>query len=148
MRIEEALAGVTRLGLDTAPIIYFTEANPRYTTRVDGVFRHLSMHSIVGITSIVMLGEVLVHPIASGNTRLVDQYRNLLLGNSGVVSVPVDPIVAERAAELRARYRLRMPDALQVATAIEQRCDAFLTNDRGLGRVAEIRVLVLDDLEA
>jgi hypothetical protein len=43
--------------------------------------------------------------------------------------------VAERAAELRARYNLRTPDALQVATALVRRCEAFLTNDARLKRV-------------
>jgi predicted nucleic acid-binding protein len=54
--------------------------------------------------------------------------------------------MAERAAELRASYGMRLPDALQIAAALGERCDAFLTNDRRLARVTEIRVLVLDDL--
>jgi predicted nucleic acid-binding protein len=51
------------------------------------------------------------------------------------------------AAELRARYNLRTPDALHIACAIDTGCDAFLTNDTGIKRVNEIRILVLDDLE-
>jgi predicted nucleic acid-binding protein len=42
---------------------------------------------------------------------------------------------------------MRLPDALQIAVALEEGCGAFLTNDRRLGRVSELRVLVLDDLE-
>jgi predicted nucleic acid-binding protein len=48
---------------------------------------------------------------------------------------------------LRARYNLRTPDALHVATRIDATCDAFLTNDAGIKRVIEIAVLVLDELE-
>jgi predicted nucleic acid-binding protein len=40
-----------------------------------------------------------------------------------------------------------MPDALHVACAIDTGCDAFLTNDTGIKRVSEIRILILDDLE-
>jgi predicted nucleic acid-binding protein len=54
--------------------------------------------------------------------------------------------VAERAADLRARYNVRTPDAIQLATALEAGCDAFLTNDLALRRVAELRVLVLGTL--
>jgi len=61
--------------------------------------------------------------------------------------VPISAGVAESAADLRARYNLRTPDALHVATAIDAGCDAFLTNDTGIKRVQEIAVLVLDDLE-
>jgi predicted nucleic acid-binding protein len=42
---------------------------------------------------------------------------------------------------------MRLPDALQIAAALVHRCEAFVTNDRRLGRVEELRVLVLDDLE-
>jgi predicted nucleic acid-binding protein len=47
---------------------------------------------------------------------------------------------------LRAHYNLRTPDALQVATALEFGCQAFLTNDEQLQRVTDLRVLVLKEL--
>jgi predicted nucleic acid-binding protein len=59
----------------------------------------------------------------------------------------VDPIAAERGARLRAAYRLKTPDAIQLAIATESRCEAFLTNDTDLARVEELRVLVLNRLE-
>ena len=61
--------------------------------------------------------------------------------------LPVTSRIAESAADLRARYNLRTPDALHVAAGIDARCDAFLTNDTGIKRVTEIAVLVLDELE-
>ena len=53
----------------------------------------------------------------------------------------------DRAAELRARYRLRLPDAIQLAVALNAGCQAFLTNDRDLQRVTAVRILSLEDLE-
>ena len=61
--------------------------------------------------------------------------------------MPVNEAIAARAAHLRAIYNLRTPDALQVAAALDANCDAFLTNDRGLKRVEELKILFLDDLE-
>ena len=60
--------------------------------------------------------------------------------------VPIDSVVAERAAELRAQFTLRTPDALQIASALSANCEAFLTNDRQLRRVNALRILMLDDL--
>ena len=37
--LGDALAGITRLAIDTAPIIYFVEANPRDDVLVTEVFR-------------------------------------------------------------------------------------------------------------
>jgi hypothetical protein len=34
MKLDDALAEVTDLGFDTAPIIYFIEANPRFDALV------------------------------------------------------------------------------------------------------------------
>ena len=48
---------------------------------------------------------------------------------------------------MRARYNLRTPDALHVATAVPAGCDAMLTNDAQLKRVQELSILVLDELE-
>ncbi|HEX8180785.1 MAG TPA: hypothetical protein VF525_14645 [Pyrinomonadaceae bacterium] len=38
------------------------------------------------------------------------------------------------------------PDALQIATALQAGCEAFLTNDAARQRVTDLRVLVLDQL--
>ncbi len=56
-------------------------------------------------------------------------------------------VIANRAAQLRAQYNLQMTDALPVATSIEAKCDAFLTNDVQLQGVPGIRVLVVGDLQ-
>ena len=59
----------------------------------------------------------------------------------------IDHQSGRRAGELRAKYNLSLPDALQVAVALQTGCDALLTNDSGWRRVTEARVLVVDDLE-
>lgn len=51
------------------------------------------------------------------------------------------------AAALPVRYRLRTPDALQIATALEAGSQALLCIDTELRRISELRVLVVDDLE-
>jgi predicted nucleic acid-binding protein len=39
-----------------------------------------------------------------------------------------------RATELRAAHGLKTPDAIHLATAIEERADLFLTGDANLAR--------------
>jgi predicted nucleic acid-binding protein len=60
---------------------------------------------------------------------------------------PIDEVVADKAAELRARYNLTLTDAFQLAVAIRAECDAFLTNDSDLKRVKEIPVIVLSEAD-
>jgi len=54
--------------------------------------------------------------------------------------------IATKAAELRAKYKLKTPDALQIAPAICRFSDYFLTNDKQLKIVSEVNVLILDEL--
>ncbi|PXF57070.1 MAG: hypothetical protein C4B59_15900 [Candidatus Methanogaster sp.] len=61
--------------------------------------------------------------------------------------MPLSCAIAEEAARLRARYNVRTPDAIQMATAIRAGASFFLTNDSHLPTIPELRVLVLDELK-
>ena len=125
IKLDQALAGVSKLGFDTPPIIYFIETHPQYDALVTEVFRHIAGASFEGFTSVITLSEVLVQPLRHANTRLQQTYRDILI---------------------RTR-NFRTPDALQLAAVLSAGCQAFLTNDAALQRVTELRVLVLDELE-
>ena len=144
--LPEPLREVRRLGFDTAPVIYFVEAHPEYDSQITPIFERIEQGELEGVTSVITLLEVLVQPIRLNRIDLVSRYRQLLLDSERFSTLPITVEISEVAAELRARYNLRTPDALQVATALVRRCEAFLTNDARLKRVAEIRVLTLDDL--
>jgi predicted nucleic acid-binding protein len=147
IKLDDALSGVQRLAVDTAPVIYFIEANPKYDALVTDVFQRISNGTLEGHCSVITLTEVLVQPLRQGDQQLSQDYTDLLLQSRHFSTVSIDPAIACTAADLRARYGLRTPDALQVAAAIENGCQAFLTNDAKVKRVKEIRVLVLDELE-
>jgi predicted nucleic acid-binding protein len=100
-----------------------------------------------GWTSVISLSEVLVQPILSGRNDLQKAYRELLLNSSGFHTLPINATVAENAARMRAAYGLRLPDAIQIALALDVGCQAFVCNDHSLRRVTELSVVILDDLE-
>ena len=78
---------------------------------------------------------------------LRQSYEDLLLNSRNFATLPISPSAASKAVELRARHNLRTPDTLQIAVALEARCEAFLTNDQDLRRVGDIQVLVLSELQ-
>jgi len=147
MKLDDALAGVDRLGLDTPPFIYLIERNPAYRDVVREVFRRITAGLLTAHSSVVTLTEVLTRPYRVGDDTLVRRYRRFLLRSRNYSLDSIDSAIAEQAASLRARYGLRTPDALQIATALSAGCTAFLTNDARLQRVTELRVLILDELE-
>lgn len=98
MKLDDALTGVARLGLDTAPIIYYIEAHPRYEAVVEHVFDLIAGASLTGVTSAITLTEVLVQPFLHNNTQLQQEYRDLLLRSDHFEVTSIDTIIAERAA--------------------------------------------------
>jgi predicted nucleic acid-binding protein len=147
VKISDALAGVQRLCVDTAPFIYYVERYPAYTHKMRAVFQLANDRPFSIFTSVVTLTETLTKPLRVNDTALIREYRELFQNTQRFALVSVDAIIAGRAAGLRAQYNLKTPDALQLAVAIQTVCDAFLTNDQSLKRVTETRVLILDELE-
>jgi len=145
-KIAAALAKVRELFLDTAPIIYHVEGNLAYQPLTDQVFQTIQAGSLTAVTSSITLSECLVHPYRRGDMALAQKFRNVITAGVNTRYVGVDA-VAERAAEIRAQYNLKLADSFQVAAAIAAGCDAFLTNDSALKRVDGITILVLDELE-
>jgi predicted nucleic acid-binding protein len=147
VKIADALQGVARLFLDTAPVIYYVENNPHYFTIVEVVFDHIDNGSVIAVTSPVTLAESLVVPYRSGAGDLQQAFFDLITQGQNTIFVPIDRDCGRKSAELRARYNLTLADALQIAVALSAGCEAFLTNDAALNRVAELRILILDELE-
>ncbi len=98
-------------------------------------------------TSTLTISELLTRPFAEHGRDYAVGLLERFLGLPGINVIPVDAEVAIFAAELRAQTRLKLPDAIHVATAVVSGAEAFLTNDAGLARVElPIPVLRLDDL--
>jgi len=146
LNIHNALRGVQRLFLDTAPVIYHVEGVSAYQPLTDIVFQEINRGAFEAITSSVTLAECLVHPYRHGDRALVQRFREVITAGVHTRYVGVDP-VAESAAELRARYNLFLADAFQIAAALAAGCQAFLTNDGALKKVTELRILVLGELQ-
>jgi predicted nucleic acid-binding protein len=135
-----------RVFLDTAPLIYFIEGHSTYQDKLVECFSANDNAEFLFITSSITLLEVLVKPIKDRKPRLVSQYKNILLNAEGIQIFEISNEVSEKAAELRAKYNLRTPDALQIATALVHGADYFFTNDHRLSIVTEINTVTLLDI--
>ncbi|MCI0477893.1 MAG: type II toxin-antitoxin system VapC family toxin [Anaerolineales bacterium] len=147
MKLAQFLASVKKLFLDTAPLIYYVEEDARYLSRVEPIFDQLDAGSLTAVTSPVTLAECLVMPIRKNQAELERAFTDLVIGGDNVAFKMMDDTTAKKAADLRARYNLALPDAFQAAVAIHAGCDAFLTNDVMFKRVAELNVIVVEEIE-
>jgi len=131
--------------LDTAPLIYYIEANRHYLSLLNQIFAANDKGDFVFKTSVVTLIEVLVHPMRHNQQFLVEQYQRILCNSASIDILNIDIEVATKTALLRAKYALKTPDAIQLASALISSSDFFLTNDLRLKNVNEIEVITLDD---
>ncbi|NJN91940.1 MAG: type II toxin-antitoxin system VapC family toxin, partial [Leptolyngbyaceae cyanobacterium SL_5_14] len=145
MKFEEALAGVTRLYLDTAPVIYLVERNPQFFDQVRGVFQKVDEGQLTVVASPITLAECLVGAYRMKHAEAATTFFECLT-QEGTDFVQISVAIADRAAQLRVKYNLDLTDAFQIATALEAGCEAFLTNDIQLKRVPEVTILVVSDL--
>ena len=124
--------------VDTAPIIYVLEGNPQFCDQFTGLFEAAQAGHLNLAISTITLAEVLTGPFKAGQTPLAKRFENAL---SRYTLLAVTPSVAVLAAQLRARYGLRLPDAIQLATALDSGATAFVTHDRDFSRVSGIDIL-------
>lgn len=147
MKVKNVLKHCTRLFLDSAPVIYYIEQHPNYVDTLADIFEAIDTGLLEAVTSPITLAETLVIPYRLSVAQVQQAFFDVIVRGPNTRFVPIDYAEARHAAELRASYNLSLADALQVAVALNAGCDGFLTNDRGLGRVTEIRMLILDDLD-
>jgi predicted nucleic acid-binding protein len=145
-RLRAFLHRHKRIALDTSVFIYQLEANPRYVDLTDHVFASLEREGYTAVTSTITMTELLVRPYRDSNDQQVNEFYALLTTFPNLEWVPPDLRIADVAARIRAGHRLRTPDALQAATAIQMQATGFITNDPIFDRMSAFETLVLEPL--
>lgn len=126
--------------VDTAPLIYLMEDHPTLLSPYLPIFERIEAGTLHGVVSTVTLAEFLTGPLRNNDEILADRYYQSL-GNSNNWHVQgLDAALSFTAARIRARYSLKLPDAIQVATAIYSSSSALITHDRDFSQVTEIPV--------
>lgn len=135
-----------KIGLDTSIFIFQVEANEKYFHLTDSIFHWLEALKVQAVTSTITLLELLVQPYRLGDIDRVNKFYALLSTFPHLEWVAPTLEIVDMGARFRAEYNLRTPDAVQAATSVS--CDAkgFISNDAGFRRVAQLDVVVLDDL--
>jgi predicted nucleic acid-binding protein len=83
--------------------------------------------SPVGVGSTLLYPEVLTKPLRIGDERELQTLTEIL---SRLDLHPVDEATARLAVTFGARYKLRAPDAVHLATAVAAGADRFITNNQ------------------
>lgn len=131
--------------LDTNIFIYALEGVEPSAAILREVFTSLEAGEWQAATSSLSIAECLVKPFGLGREDLVGLYRAALSQSDHLTLVPLNEEILIFAARLRAQHKFKLPDALHIATALNQGCTAMLTNDTGFRKVPELNCLLLSE---
>ena len=140
------MTGLSTIYLDSDPITYALDSVVPYAQSVqDFLFFNFERNSVF-VTSSITNTEYLVFPYRNLDFQKITEYERFK-SILGITLISADDAITKRAAEIRAKYNgIKGMDSIHIATAIESGCDVFLTNDKQLKQVSELRALLVDEL--
>jgi predicted nucleic acid-binding protein len=142
----KAFGNHKRILIDTSVWIYHFEQHPTFAAPATRVIEQLEDGKFRGIASELTLPELTVRPLQLGRQDAADDYETLLSYFPNLQLEPITRLILLEAAGLRARYRLRTPDAIQLATGLQAGATLAVTNDEAWRDLAMIETVILADL--
>jgi predicted nucleic acid-binding protein len=130
---------------DTQVLIYSVERHPLYAPLMRPLWAAVQSGTLEVISSELVILEALVLPIRNGDAGLIAAYDQFFV-QAGFRLQAITGSLLREAARLRAVTRLRTPDAMHAATALQTNSALFVTNDQDFRRVSGLSVQILDDL--
>jgi predicted nucleic acid-binding protein len=131
-------------GVDTMVFVYHFEGQKEFGPAAGRLLQAAEEGRCRLVCSILTLLEILVVPKRNGQEDLCRRYREIFQSFPNLTVLALETEIAEIASDLRARYSLRTPDAIHIATAIRAGAAAFISGDGRLSRVKELPILQLD----
>lgn len=118
-----------KIYLDASVIIYATETPHLFTQLRPKLIEPLAKGEVTLVTSWLSLAEVLIKPLQTQDMILEKAYRQFLSPAPHFQLLPVDRNIVDQAAQLRAQYGFKLPDAIHIATGMIAGCSHYLTGD-------------------
>ncbi len=131
------------IALDTNIFIYHFESNPRFIPYTNRIFMSLIRNKNRATTSVISLIETLSYPTPKDILETIEEgFRTV----PNLKMVEINHQIGIESARIRRAYGIRLPNAIQLATAICEKADVFFTNDIKLQKFKEIKVTLLTDI--
>lgn len=144
--INASFSAVKTVAFDSLCFIYHFEANPKYGPFVQKIFSLVAGGKMSAFTSVISVAETLSVSLLPNKPEARVYYKERFLEMKNLKLVDVDLAVAEQAAVIRSNYKLKLGDAIQLATALKTNAQIFITNDKQFKHIKEIKVMILDHL--
>jgi predicted nucleic acid-binding protein len=140
VNLAEQIPDGARVLIDTNPIIYWLEGNA-LAEPFAPIFADIQAGRIAALVTPITVAEVVSGPLRAGKEALAERYREALTNGQSFTVCDMTADIAMIAARFRIRHRLKLPDAIQVATAVCSGCFALISRDRDFSQVSDVVIL-------
>ena len=131
--------------LDASALIYLVDGEAQWAESTQATLQQLAVGApelTLAVSRLSVL-ECRVAPLRRGDQASLDRFE-ALLAQPDLLVVELSASVVELATQLRAKHRLRTPDALQAACCLELGPEAvMITGDAGFQRVRALQVCLI-----
>lgn len=129
-----------KIYIDSCIVIYLIEKHPEHSNFLEKkICDSLDDGDEICLSPLVKL-ECLVKPLKINDIDLLDLF-NVFFNQTSILSIPESIYI--KAAELRAEFSLKTPDALHIAIASFHNCDELWTNDYRLSSACSNAINIL-----
>ena len=134
--IEESPAAIVYL--DAMTFIFSIEGQNEVSAPAEALFKTLRNRPGAGATSELTLAEVLVGSRRSQSLAIKRGYLDLIIWSKFLDLVPISREILYHSADLRFEHKeshgrkLKLPDAIHLATAVRKRCRYFVSGDKAI----------------
>jgi predicted nucleic acid-binding protein len=136
-----------RVYLDSNIIIYFVERISPWFAQLKRFVATANAKGSRFVTSDLAAAECLLRPYKDGNLALIGIYERFFEGGEEIERWPIDYVLMKQASGLAAKHGLKLIDAVHLASAIASECNVFISNDKSIRAVEELRIVTPSELE-
>ncbi len=145
MGISEQITG-KRVYVDSNILIYLFEGFPEYHHLIQELAVCIDNGETLLFTGEITIAELMVMPFKKNDSSLIKQYTKALNDSDFINLIATTQKVYLKTAFLRATFpKMKTPDSIHVASAIEGKVDVFITNDIAIKIPDEINKILLKD---
>jgi predicted nucleic acid-binding protein len=108
--------------------------------------RSIDEGAVLAVSSEMTLSECLVRPFRERDGAAIAIMLDFLNGRRTLPLVPLSRDVMIMAAKIRAETTAKLPDAIHLACALDAGCTVFISADKRLPMIGDLRRASFDDV--
>lgn len=118
--------------IDTNIFIYSLEETGILGNKSRSIIEQIKLKKPKTYTTTLTISEILTGVFEKGMENKVTRYLEFISGNGLINVLDLDVQIAILTAQLRARFKIKTPDAIQLGSALFAECSLFISADRKL----------------